>query len=145
MDARRCIAYLTIELREAIPEELRAPMGWHVFGCDICQDVCPWNRKPPFSSEPWFRPRHKLIAPELRWLLALTEDEFKKVFSGSPVKRAKWRGVIRNACIAAGNIAAQFPRSAPERLHLQQRLRELAQSPDALIAEHAGWALTRFA
>ncbi len=73
MDARRCISYLTIELREAIPEELRAPMGWQVFGCDICQDVCPWNRKAPVTSIPSLQAREKFLAPELLWLLSLKE------------------------------------------------------------------------
>lgn len=144
MDARRCIAYLTIELREAIPEELRAPMGWQVFGCDICQDVCPWNRRAAVSSNSSFQPREDLVAPELAWLLSLTEEEFRHVFSGSPVKRAKWRGLIRNACVAAGNAAVRYASSAPERSQLQQRLRQLAQSSDVLIAEHAAWALSRF-
>ncbi len=143
MDALRCIAYLTIELRESIPEDLRARMGWHVFGCDICQDVCPWNRKAAPSSNPAFQPRDKFIAPELSWLLSLGEEQFRRFFSGSPVKRAKWRGMMRNACIAAGNVAVQYASDAPERLQLRQRLDELAQSTDALIAEHARWALAR--
>jgi epoxyqueuosine reductase len=143
MDARRCIAYLTIELREAIPDELRSSVGWHVFGCDICQDVCPWNRKAAVSSNSAFQPRENLVAPELTWLLSLSEDEFREVFSGSPVKRAKWSGMIRNACIAAGNVAGQYARGVPEQVRLRQRLRELAESSDPLIAEHAAWALSR--
>jgi len=144
MDARRCIAYLTIELREAIPEELRIPMGWQVFGCDICQDVCPWNRRAAVSSNTSFQPRENLLAPELGQLLSLSEEQFRRVFSGSPVKRAKWRGLIRNACVAAGNAAGRYASSAPERLQLQRLLRQLAQSSDGLIAEHATWALARF-
>ena len=144
MDARRCIAYLTIELREAIPEELRAPMGWQVFGCDICQDVCPWNRKAPVTSAPFFQPRPNLLVPELKWLLSLKEEEFSKIFRGSAIRRAKWRGLVRNACVAAGNLANQYAASAPERLQLQKRLGELAASADPLVAEHAAWALSRF-
>jgi epoxyqueuosine reductase len=145
MDARRCISYLTIELREAIPDELRAPMGWQVFGCDICQDVCPWNRKAPATSIPSFQPREKLLAPELAWLLSLSEEEFRQNFRGSPVRRAKWRGMIRNACVAAGNRADQYKADAAERLRLRKRLGELAASADPLIAEHAAWAFSRFA
>ena len=144
MDARRCIAYLTIELRESIPTELRAPMGWQVFGCDICQDVCPWNRKAPVTSAPFFQPRENLLAPELDWLLSLKQEEFSQIFRSSPLRRAKWRGLVRNACVAAGNLAGKYASDAPERLHLQKRLSELAMSADPLVSEHAAWALSRF-
>jgi epoxyqueuosine reductase len=143
MDARRCISYLTIELRDAIPEELRAPMGWQVFGCDICQDVCPWNRKAPVTSAPAFQPREKLRAPELDWLLSLSEEEFRAVFACSPVRRAKWRGLVRNASVAAGNIAARNAADTPALSRIRARLSELAASTDPLIAEHAAWALSR--
>lgn len=143
MDARRCISYLTIELRESIPEELRAPTGWQVFGCDICQDVCPWNRKAPVSSASSFRARERLLAPELDWLLSLNEEQFGQTFSLSPVRRAKWRGLIRNACVAAGNVAAKYAPNAPERLQIRERLSDLAASRDPLIAEHAAWAMAR--
>jgi len=145
MDARRCISYLTIELRESISEDLRAPMGWQVFGCDICQDVCPWNHKAPVTSASSFQPRRKLLAPELKWLLSLEEDEFRRLFSGSPVRRAKWRGLVRNACIAAGNLGDRYPVNTPDRLQIRMRLSELSKSADLLIAEHATWALARFA
>jgi len=143
MDARRCISYLTIELREAIPEDLRAPMGRQVFGCDICQDVCPWNRKAPVTSVPSFHAREKLMAPELSWLLSLREEEFGPIFSASPVRRTKWRGLIRNACIAAGNLAGEYAADAPERLQLRKCLSDLAASDDPLISEHAAWAMAR--
>jgi epoxyqueuosine reductase len=145
MDARRCISYLTIELRETIPEDLRAEVGWQVFGCDICQDVCPWNRKVPVTSLPSFQPRNKLLAPELAWLLSLKEEEFRQIFRGSPIRRTKWRGLIRNACVAAGNLAEKYSADASERLQLRERLSELAESADPLIAEHAVWALSRCA
>ena len=145
MDARRCISYLTIELRESIPKELRAPMGWQVFGCDICQDVCPWNRKAPVTSTPSLQPREKLLAPELLWLLSLSEEEFRQNFRSSPLRRTKWRGLIRNACVAAGNLADRYKADAPERMRLRKRLDELAASADPLVAEHAAWALSRFA
>lgn len=155
MDARRCISYLTIELRGAIPEELRPATGSMVFGCDICQDVCPWNRKSPASSLAEFLPRKfsnengrtayeanseaSLFLPELEWLVKLSEDEFRRVFRDSPVKRAKWRGMIRNACLALGNCGV--PPENPAYARIMQRLEELAQNEDAMFAEHAAWAL----
>jgi epoxyqueuosine reductase len=148
LDARRCISYLTIELRDAIPEEFRAAMGWQVFGCDICQDVCPWNRQAPATTNPSFAPRENLVAPEIDWLLSLTEDDFRRIFQGSAVRRAKWPGLLRNACIAAGNTLARGQRSSNEtgmNARLQARLTQLATSPDPLIAEHARWALAQFA
>ena len=141
MDARRCISYLTIELRDAIPEELRAPLGWQVFGCDICQDVCPWNRKAPVTPAAAFQPREKLLAPELDWLLSLSEEEFRAVFAGSPVRRAKWRGLVRNACVAVGNVAEKYSADTPALSRIRARLSDLAASGDPLIAEHAAWAL----
>src|SRR5690242_9874853 len=125
MDARKCISYLTIELRGSIPEEFREPMGNHVFGCDICQDVCPWNRRAPVSPNAQFQPRalpsekedasetpssardNSLFLPRLEWLLTLRETDFSELFRRSPLKRAKWRGLVRNACIAAGNSNIQ--------------------------------------
>src|SRR6202043_1957498 len=91
-------------------------MGRYVFGCDICQDVCPWNRRAPISASPNFKPRsvaqHSLFSPDLEWLISLTEEEFRGVFRGSPIKRTKWRGLVRNACIALGNsgLCAGEPR-----------------------------------
>jgi epoxyqueuosine reductase len=153
LDARRCISYLTIELRGAIPAEFREPIGRHVFGCDICQDVCPWNRRAPASMLPNFQPRqfnsnqthiesqgsHTLFAPELEWLLSLTEQEFGVIFRDSPVKRTKWRGLVRNACIAIGN--SQLRPGEPRYKEICARLSELAASGDAMLAEHAQWAL----
>lgn len=162
LDARRCISYLTIELRGSIPEELRAPMGRHVFGCDICQDVCPWNRNAPATREPRFLPRsvgsvgaglqaapstshaplatsHSLYAPLLEWLASLTEEQFREVFRGSAIKRAKWRGLVRNACIALGN--AGLRPGTPAYTRVVALLIQLAQSTDAVVAEHTAWAL----
>jgi epoxyqueuosine reductase len=144
LDARRCISYLTIELRGTIPEEFREAMGWQVLGCDICQDVCPWNRAAPRTSIPALQPREKLVAPELLWLLSLDEQEFRRIFRGSAVRRAKWRGLLRNACIAAGNAhALRTAPHTPESARLRQRLARLAASADAIIAEHANWALAQ--
>ncbi len=152
MDARRCISYLTIELRGSIPEELRAGVGWQVFGCDICQDVCPWNRADaaarvggagPDATRPTaaFAPRAGFVAPELAWLLGMTVEDFRERFRGSPVKRTKWRGLVRNACVAAGNALRTGRASAEQNRRLREILAQLGASDDALIAEHARWAL----
>jgi epoxyqueuosine reductase len=139
LDASRCISYLTIELRDSIPEQLRAAIGRQVFGCDICQDVCPWNRKAPATQNASFAPRENLVAPEIEWLLSLSEDDFCRLFKYSAVRRTKWRGLIRNACIAAGNARGQRATTAS----LQARLSQLAASPDPTVAEHAQWALAQ--
>lgn len=165
LDARRCISYLTIELRGAIPEEFRRAMGPMVFGCDICQDVCPWNRKAPVTRLTEFYPRQisprlqggeartesapdaandeSLFQPPLEWLASLDEEEFRKIFRGSALKRAKWRGLIRNACVALGNSAAA--RGSQAHARITAHLHKLADSPDALVAEHARWALEQLA
>ena len=145
LDARRCISYLTIELRSAIPPKLREPMGRHVFGCDICQDVCPWNRRAPTTSLPNFQPRqherNSLFSPPLAWLIALTEEEFRQVFRASPVKRTKWRGLMRNACVAIGNSGLRP--SDPRYEEIRSKLSQIAGSGDKILAEHAQWALDR--
>ncbi|MGC2210319.1 MAG: tRNA epoxyqueuosine(34) reductase QueG [Candidatus Korobacteraceae bacterium] len=134
LDARRCISYLTIEQHGAAPEELRARMGRHLFGCDICQDVCPWNRRAPVSADPAFAPRIQLVNPSLEWISGMNIEEFLRTFRVSPVKRAKLRGVLRSAAIAMGNSG--------ERRFLS-RLRELAQHEDPAVAEHARWAIAK--
>ena len=146
MDARRCIAYLTIELRGPIPEEFREASGKHVFGCDICQDVCPWNRKSPRTQIEEFQPRHvddgeSFFNPRLEWLLNLSEEEYREIFRGSGMKRAKWRGILRNACNAAGN--ARLRQSTDVRERVCGTLKRLASSGDEIIAESAQWALRR--
>ena len=150
MDARKCISYLTIELRGSIPEELRRPMGTHVYGCDICQDVCPWNGKSPVSDLQEFQRRtfvdqagneNSLFSPRLDWLLNMSEEEFREVFRGSPVKRTKWRGLVRNTCIAAGNSSTFSDSTARERL--KAGLERLANLDDPIIKESALWALSR--
>jgi epoxyqueuosine reductase len=159
MDARKCISYLTIELRGPIPEELREPMGNHVFGCDICQDVCPWNRRAPIVTRPQFQPRvfpppeenristthppkdESLYLPGLEWLLARSEADFRELFRGSPVKRTKWRGLMRNACIAIGNSGAGP--GMVDQVRISEILERLAASEDQVLAESARWALSR--
>jgi epoxyqueuosine reductase len=130
LDARRCISYLTIELRGSIPEELRTGIGRHIFGCDLCQDVCPWNRKAPITTEPAFQARH--FAPPLDRLAALSEQEFEEMFRGTPVARARYNGFLRNVAVAMGNSGLEKFREPLERL---------AQHEDPLVAEHARWAL----
>jgi epoxyqueuosine reductase len=159
LDARRCISYLTIELRGSIPEGLRADMGRAVIGCDICQDVCPWNRKAPMTRLTEFLPRRidapengqqaaengwrSLFLPELEWFASLTQEDFSRIFRGSAVKRAKWRGLVRNACVSLGN--AQITHGSDAYRRISMLLSRLADSDDALIAEHARWALARMA
>jgi epoxyqueuosine reductase len=152
LDARRCISYLTIELRSSIPEQLRQGMGRHVFGCDICQDVCPWNRKAPHSELKEFQPREfrlsggaqdtdSLFLPELLRIAELSLEEFREVFRGSPVKRTKWEGLVRNACIALGN--AKIDRESENYGKVCAALRRLSESENQVVAESAGWALQR--
>src|SRR5579859_4131729 len=147
MDARRCIAYLTIELRGPIPEEFREAMGNHVFGCDICQDVCPWNRKSPRTTGKEFQARgagdagKTLFHPELEWLANLKEEEYREIFRGSAMKRAKWRGIVRNACNALGNAGVRRGTERGDRV--AGALAELAKNEDETIAESARWALSR--
>ena len=132
MDASRCIAYLTIEKRGSIAEELRSGMGRQVFGCDICQDVCPWNRKAPFAADPFMMPRAELVSPPLTWLAQLTEEEFGQLFYGSAVKRATFAGLRRNVAIAMGNSG--------EGVFLPQ-LCAWARGEDPVLAEAAEWAI----
>jgi epoxyqueuosine reductase len=190
LDARRCISYLTIELRGPIPEELRPQMGRAVVGCDICQDVCPWNRKAPVTALAAFQPREvdrnpkiddrnsklemrnspsikrssrisndelrvsnvdsrvsndefhiSFFAPELEWLASLSQEQFSAIFRGSAVKRAKWRGLVRNACVALGN--SRIAPGSPAYSRVAALLERLAASDDSLISDHARWALAR--
>jgi len=134
LDSNKCISYLTIEKRGSIPDELRAGMGRHVFGCDICQDVCPWNRNAPASTAPEFEPRPGLVNPALAWLAEMSEEEFRAVFRGSPIRRAKRSGLRRNAAIAMGNSGNR------EFLPL---LDQLAADEDESVGESARWAKAR--
>ena len=140
LDARKCISYLTIEKRGVIPEELRAGMGRQVFGCDICQDVCPWNgsvtegRRAPATTAQEFHPRPELVDPRLEWLARMSREEFNQAFRGSPIKRAKYEGMRRNAAIAMGNSGES--RFIP-------LLEEMSGDESPVVAEHARWALER--
>lgn len=134
MDASLCISYLTIEKRGPIAEPLRAQMGRQVFGCDICQDVCPWNRRAPISEDVELAVRAELVNPALAWLAELDAESFRNLFRHSPVQRTKLSGLLRNVAIAMGNsgLASYVP-----------KLREWAASPEPVLAEAAQWALTR--
>jgi len=133
LDSRRCISYLTIELRGSVPMDLRDAMGTHVFGCDICQDVCPWNCKSPRTSRPEYEPRPGNVGPGLRELLEMSLDDYRARFRRSPVKRAKYVGLLRNVAVAAGNS---------EDASLIPSLKKAAQV-DPLVAEHAEWAMRK--
>ncbi|HMC64633.1 MAG TPA: tRNA epoxyqueuosine(34) reductase QueG [Gemmataceae bacterium] len=132
LDSRRCISYLTIELRGPIPEELREPLGDWVFGCDVCQEVCPWNDKAPPRREPAFQARPDLEAVDLVELLGLSEEEFRRRFRRTALMRAKRGGLLRNAAIALGNLGD--PKALPA-------LRGVLTDPDPVIREAAQWAI----
>ncbi|MCA1596411.1 MAG: tRNA epoxyqueuosine(34) reductase QueG, partial [Chloroflexi bacterium] len=134
LDARRCISYLTIELRGAIPHEFRPLIGQMVFGCDICQEVCPWNRRGAFTTEPAFAAREGLHPVDLIRLLRMTQAEFSEWFRGSAIKRAKRRGLARNAAVALGNSGDQSVVPA---------LCEALDHDEPLVRGHAAWALGR--
>lgn len=134
LDATRCISYLTIEVKGAMPEGRRAGVGRHVFGCDICQDVCPWNRKRRHRGEAAFEPWPGAEAPDLAGLASLDEEAFRERFRRSPVKRAKRRGLVRNVVVALGNAGGSGHRPLLERL---------AGDADPVVREHAAWALRR--
>ncbi|MFN2253823.1 MAG: tRNA epoxyqueuosine(34) reductase QueG [Candidatus Promineifilaceae bacterium] len=135
LDARRCISYLTIELKGWIPRDLRPLMGNWIYGCDICQDVCPFNRFAKTATEPAFQP-HNLdaMAPPLVDILALDEAQFNERFANSPIKRIKRGRLLRNACVAAGNWGDTAAVPA---------LANLLTDPEPLIRGHAAWALSR--
>jgi len=134
LDARRCISYLTIELKDDIPEELRPLLGDWVFGCDICQMVCPWNRFATNSVDEAFSPRPNVFIPNLIRELNLTPEAFNRKFKGSPVKRAKRRGYLRNVAVAAGNSGDESTIPA---------LENAGNDSETLVREHADWALKR--
>jgi epoxyqueuosine reductase len=129
LDARACISYFTIELRAGAPENYRPGIGHHIFGCDICQDVCPWNHGAPVTDDPAFSPSH--YAPQLENLAALTEEEFQAMFRSTPVWRAKYTGFLRNVALAMGN--SRQPRFLP-------LLDRLAVHASPIVSDAAQWA-----
>src|SRR5258706_11355754 len=132
LDARRCISYLTIELKGAIPLEFRRAIGNRIYGCDDCLAACPWNRFARLGSLMNRHRRPDLHAVDLIELLSLDEASFRKRFAGTPVLRGRRRGLLRNVCVALGNVggAAALP-----------ALSRAAADPEPLIAEHALWAV----
>lgn len=134
MDASRCIAYLTIEKKGSIPEPLRAPIGRQVFGCDICQDVCPWNRRAPVAVKDGMTPRPELVNPPLAWLAGLDAKGFREQFKGSPLERTRRKRLLRNVAIAMGNSGD--PAFLPQ-------LEQWSASEDEVLAESAQWAMKR--
>lgn len=135
LDARRCISYLTIELKNAIDRTLRPLMGNWIFGCDVCQDVCPWQRFSISTTDAYFMPNHiDRAAPPLLNLLGLDHAQFKGIFAGSALERSGRDRLVRNACIAAGNWGSEYA-IAP--------LQTLLDDPSALVRTHAAWAVGR--
>lgn len=135
LDARRCISYLTIELKGAIPEELRPLMGNRVFGCDDCQLVCPWNRFARQTQETDFAPRHRLDQSELVTLFRWDEAEFLRYTEGSPIRRIGHERWLRNLAVGLGNATTSIP--------VIEALRERLDHPSDLVREHVRWALAR--
>jgi epoxyqueuosine reductase len=141
MDASRCISYLTIELKGVIPPDLRPQMGDWVFGCDVCQQVCPWNQRfGAAEGDPAFTPRPGVPFPDLLEEIQLTPEEFNRKFKGSPVKRTKRRGYLRNVAVALGNLTADQGREiAAEAVAALANV--LEDEPELLLRAHAAWAL----
>ncbi|MCW3060768.1 MAG: tRNA epoxyqueuosine(34) reductase QueG [Capsulimonas sp.] len=137
LDARRCISYLTIELKGSIPVELRPLIGARIYGCDECLAVCQWNKFAQKATDTSVQPRADLTTPDLLELLALDATGFNEKFRHSPIKRTKRRGLLRNVCVALGNIGD--PRAIPA------LTAALENDPEPLIREHAAWALERIA
>ena len=131
MDASLCIAYLTIEKKGTIDEALREKMGRQVFGCDICQDVCPWNRRAPVGAVPV---RSEMVNPALAWLAEMDAEGFRRWFKGSPLERTKRKRLQRNVAIAMGNSVSRA---------FLPKLKEWAAGEDEVLAESARWAIGR--
>jgi epoxyqueuosine reductase len=134
LDARRCVSYLTIELRAPVPENLRPGLGDWVFGCDVCQEVCPWNRKAPRGGEAALGGRKEYVSLDLIEVLGLGEEEFRRRFRGTALMRTKRRGLLRNAVLALGN--AGDPAALPA-------LRRALEDPEPLVRGAAAWAIAR--
>lgn len=132
LDSRLCISYLTIELKDKIPSELREGIGNNIYGCDICQDVCPWNNRAHISHKTEFQPRQELFNPDLSYISGLSVEEFRKQFKKSPIKRTKRRGLLRNTVVAMGNSGET---------EFLPHVIECLNDEEPLIRAHAVWAL----
>ena len=134
VDARRCLSYLTIEHKGAIPEPFRVALGDRIYGCDDCLEVCPWNRFAVVSRESAFHAREAVFGMKLRDFLGLDDEGFRRIFAKSPIKRIKLPRFLRNVCVALGNVGTGDDLEA---------LRQAAGSAEPLVSEHAEWALAR--
>ncbi len=134
LDSRLCISYLTIELKDKIPSELREKIDNNIYGCDICQDVCPWNKRAHVTDKSEFVPREELFNPDLSYISKLSVEDFRKQFKGSPIKRTKRRGLLRNAVVAMGNSGEK---------DFIPNIKESLKDEEPLIRAHAVWALWR--
>jgi epoxyqueuosine reductase len=134
LDSRKCIAYTTIELRGEIPETDREGIGHHLFGCDICQDVCPWNRKAPASDDPVFQPKPGLFWPEIAQLLEFSDEDWRRTIRGTSIKRAKVKGLLRNLMVVAGNSGVR---------DFLPKLQKFLKHQDEHVRSHAQWAVER--
>ncbi|GAA5497196.1 epoxyqueuosine reductase [Rubritalea halochordaticola] len=132
VDARKCISYLTIEHLGSIPEDLRPLMGNRIYGCDVCLEVCPWNRFAQISQHTQLHAKQEIFQHSLRDLVQIDEDDFRRIFAKSPIKRIKHPRFIRNVCIALGNTGTEADIDL---------LRPLAQGDNELVSEHATWAI----
>jgi len=137
LDARKCISYLTIELKGSIPEELRAPIGNRIFGCDDCQLICPWNKFAQEATEPDFAPRHSLDGPKLVDLFAWSEAEFLSRTEGMAIRRTGYEGWLRNLAVGLGN--------APTSDEILAALEARADDPSEVVREHVAWARAQHA
>jgi epoxyqueuosine reductase len=135
LDAKRCISYLTIELKGSIPEDLRRPMGNRIFGCDDCQLVCPWNKFAHATTEPDFAPRHSLDGAKLVDLFGWSEEEFLKRTEGMAIRRTGYEGWLRNIAVALGN--------APCSAAIRDALNARADDPSSVVREHVAWAIAQ--
>ena len=138
LDATRCLSYLTIELKGPIAEEFRAPMGRHVYGCDICQDVCPWNLTAPASLAPEWQPRRGLDAPRLADLWSMSDAELERVIAGTPMTRPRLQGLRRNIAVGVGNSRDPDALSA-----IEQPPADGTSQADPVVQEHVRWATER--
>jgi epoxyqueuosine reductase len=134
LDSRKCISYTTIELRGPIPESERDGIGHHLYGCDICQDVCPWNRKAPVSLSAEFQPKPGLFWPEIEELLGKDEAQWREMIRGTAMRRAKVKGLLRNLMVVAGNSGVQ---------RFKKSLGRFLEHPDDIVRSHAKWAIEK--
>ena len=134
LDSRKCISYLNIELRGPIPDDLKVGIGHHLFGCDICQDVCPWNRRAPVGSERRLTARSELFWPALDTLIELDDDGWRSMIKGTALKRARVRGLVRNLMVVVGNSGLR---------RLAAKLERFFDYPDPDVRSHARWAHDR--